>query len=123
MTKVEEIKETLEKYRMEGFDERQLLEIGEGLKNNADISFYARKGIPAADMAYIRKRLAFEEAVRKEKTEEGEGLENIEEKFTDYRQSVKVSTFEKIFSFALMISGLAFVTGTFALLYILTSIF
>lgn len=120
---MEEIKETLEKYRMEGFDERQILEIGEGLKNNADISFYARKGIPAADMAYIRKRLAFEEAVRKEKTEEGEGLENIEEKFTDYRQSVKVSTFEKIFSFALMISGLAFVTGTFALLYILTSIF
>lgn len=50
-------------YERMGFDDEQLDEIKKGIEDGLDISVYARKDMPAKEMAHIRKSMNFKKSL------------------------------------------------------------
>ncbi len=105
-----EQREIYERYIDGGFNDEQLEEIMKGIEAGYDVSVYARKGIPAADMAYIRKYLKYKDTVI-EVEDPDDDLEKIDDDFKEYKEVVETSVYEKVMVFAITISGLAIITG------------
>lgn len=84
------IKQKLDQYMNQGFNSEQLNEIRIGLEDELDVSFYARRDMPASEMMYIRKELyknhllekTREESalkLQKEKAEEKTAIKQLDE--------------------------------------------
>lgn len=101
-----EKKEIYERYENGAFDSDQLKEIKKGIENGQDVSVYARIGIPAEDMAYIRKFLQVRESI-KEIEEPKEDWDKIDKEFEKYQETVSASVFEKAVVAAITVSGLS----------------
>ena len=110
-----EQKEIYERYTDGGFSDEQLEEIMKGIEAGYDVSVYARKGIPAEDMAYIRKYLKYKDTVI-EVEEPDDDLEKINEDFKEYKEAVRAEIFEKVVVFDITISGLAIITALASIL-------
>ena len=105
------------RFKNQGFTEAQVEEIRLGLEAGYDVAVYARKGIPAEDMAYIRKYLNFKASVRKEeeKKEPEEDFEQIEKEYEEYRNTKQLDVFEKVIVFAMTIAGLAVIAALYTM--------
>lgn len=102
-----EKKEIFERYENGSFDSEQLKEIRKGIENGQDISVYARVGIPAEDMAYIRKFLQFREGDKGAEEPKEEDWDKINEEFEKYQANVSATVFEKAAVAAITVSGLS----------------
>jgi len=105
-----------QKYTHSGFSKDQLDEIEKGIEQEVDICLFARTGIPAFEMNYIRKVLLLKKETSPEITEEEEDFDLIDKQFEEYKESVHVNVYEKIIAFAVMIAGLALIAAFYAML-------
>ena len=110
-----EQEQILARYLNKGFTNDQLEEISKGIEAGYDVSIYARKTIPASDMAYIRKYLTAKANIEP-KEEVEENFELIEKEYQEYKEAIQISVFEKIVVFAITISGLAIIVAMFAMI-------